>query len=484
MSGQKRGVLLCVLGATGDLTHRKLVPAVAGLVRAGLVDGPMPIVGFARQQLDDEGFRQRLRDTVEGGGTDDVIARTMYVQGDLRRAEDYEALARRLDDVEAAEGPLSGRIYYLAAPPSTYTDIFRSLGRAGLQEESTGFRRIVVEKPFGHDLESARALNQELLSVFREDQVFRIDHYLGKETVQNILVLRFANGIFEPLWNRRYVDHVQISVTESIGVEHRGKYYEEAGALRDMMQNHLLQLLTLIAMEPPVAFDADQVHNEKVKVLRAIRLPSPQEVGKVTVRGQYGPGEIAGKPVPGYRNEPDVRRDSQQETFAAVKLQIENWRWADVPFYLRTGKRLGRRASEISVQFQRAPQRLFPRETRLQPNVLRLRIQPDEGMTLSVGAKVPGLRIELRDVDMEFDYGTFGKQGTEAYERLLYDAITGDGTLFTRRDEVEAAWQVVDAIEAGWRQEEIGPDIYRAGSSGPEAADELLHHDGRRWHLR
>ena len=484
MSGPARGALLCVLGATGDLTHRKLVPAVAGLRQAGLVDGPLPIVGFARQPLDDESFRQRLRETVEGGGADDVIKDTLYVQGDLRRQEAYAALARRLEDVEAARGPFAGRIYYLAAPPSTYTDIFRSLGAAGLAQEDGGFRRIVVEKPFGHDLKSAQDLNRELLSVFREDQVFRIDHYLGKETVQNILVLRFANGIFEPLWNRRYVDHVQISVTESIGVEHRGKYYEEAGALKDMMQNHLMQLLTLIAMEPPVAFDAEQVHNEKVKVLRAIRLPSPQEVARVTVRGQYGSGEIAGKAVPAYRDEPDVRPDSQQETFAAVKLQIDNWRWAQVPFYLRTGKRLPRRASEISVQFHRAPQRLFPRETRLQPNVLTLRIQPDEGMTLSVGAKVPGLRIELRDVDMAFDYGTFGKPGTEAYERLLYDAITGDGTLFTRRDEVEAAWQVVDAIAAGWRQEEIGPDIYPAGSFGPEAADELLHHDGRRWHLR
>ncbi len=484
MSAKARGALLCVLGATGDLTHRKLVPAVAGLRRAGLIDGPLPIVGFARQQLDDESFRQRLRETVEGDGADEVIAQTVYVPGDMRRAEDYVALARRLEQVEAEHGPFAGRLYYLAAPPSTYTDIFRNLGKADLQKEQGGFRRIVVEKPFGHDLESARALNRELLSVFREDQVFRIDHYLGKETVQNILVLRFANGIFEPLWNRRYVDHVQISVAESIGVEHRGKYYEEAGALRDMMQNHLLQLLTLIAMEPPVAFDADQVHNEKVKVLRAIRLPAPSDVSRVTVRGQYGPGEVAGKAVPGYRDEPDVRPDSQQETFVALKLQIENWRWADVPFYLRTGKRLNRRASEISVQFQRAPQRLFPRETRLQPNVLRLRIQPDEGMTLSVGAKVPGMRIELRDVDMAFDYGTFGKPRTEAYERLLYDALTGDSTLFTRRDEVEAAWQVVDAIEAGWRQEEIGPDSYPAGSSGPEAADELLHHDGRRWHLR
>ena len=484
MSGQARGALLCVLGATGDLTHRKLVPAVAGLRRAGLIDGPMPLVGFARQPLDDEGFRKRLRETVESDDAEDVIAHAVYVPGDLRRPEDYKALAKRLDEVEAKDGPFLGRIYYLAAPPSTYTDIFRALGSVGLQEEKGGFRRIVVEKPFGHDLASAKELNRELLSVFREDQVFRIDHYLGKETVQNILVLRFANGIFEPLWNRRYVDHVQISVMESIGVEHRGKYYEEAGALRDMMQNHLLQLLSLIAMEPPVTFDAEQVHNEKVKVLRAIRLPTPQEVPKVTVRGQYGPGEVQGKQVPGYRDEPDVQRDSQQETFAAVKLKIENWRWADVPFYLRTGKRLSRRASEISVQFQRAPQRLFPRETRLQPNVLRLRIQPDEGMTLSVGAKVPGMRIELRDVDMAFDYGTFGKPGTEAYERLLYDAITGDGTLFTRRDEVEAAWQVVDAIENGWRQEEIGPDIYPAGSFGPEAADELLHHDGRRWHLR
>ncbi len=483
MSGAKEGAILVVFGATGDLTHRKLIPAVAELRRAGLLKGALEIVGYARQDLDDASFRDLLRQTVEGDGTDDVIASTCYVRGDFRDAAGYEQLAKRLQEIERG-GSYAGRLYYLAAPPSFYTDIFRGIGAAGLAKEEGGFRRIVVEKPFGGDLATAQELNAELHEVFDEKQVFRIDHYLGKETVQNILVLRFANGIFEPLWNRRYIDHVQITVAESLGVEHRGRYYEEAGALRDMMQNHLLQLMTLIAMEPPVAFEADAVRNEKVKVLRAIRLPAPHEVPRLTVRGQYGKGEIGGERVPGYRQEPDVAPDSNRETFAALKLHVENWRWADVPFYLRTGKRLQQRASEISVQFQRAPQRLFPREARLKPNVLRLRIQPDEGITLSVGAKVPGMKIELRDVEMEFDYDSFGQRGTEAYERLLHDALIGDGTLFTRKDEVEAAWQVVDAIERGWQQEESGLEIYPAGSWGPESADELLHHDGRRWHLR
>ncbi|MDA8345881.1 MAG: glucose-6-phosphate dehydrogenase [Thermaerobacter sp.] len=483
MSATQEGAILVVFGATGDLTHRKLIPAVAELHRTGLLKRPLRIVGYARQDLDDESFRDLLRQTVEGEGTDAVIADTCYVRGDFQDAEGYQRLRKRLAELEK-DSHSAGRVYYLAAPPSFYTDIFRGIGEADLAKEDGGFRRIVVEKPFGRDLKTAQDLNTELHQVFQESQVFRIDHYLGKETVQNILVLRFANGIFEPLWNRRYIDHVQITVAESLGVEHRGRYYEEAGALRDMMQNHLLQLMTLIAMEPPVAFDADAVRNEKVKVLRAVRLPSPQEVPHLTVRGQYGPGDLDGKPVPGYRQESDVPPDSIRETFAAFKLKIENWRWADVPFYLRTGKRLERRASEISVQFQRAPQRLFPREARLKPNVLRLRIQPDEGITLSVGAKVPGMRIELRDVEMEFDYDAFGRRGTEAYERLLHDALIGDGTLFTRKDEVEAAWQVVDAIERGWQQEEAGPEIYPAGSWGPESADELLHHDGRRWHLR
>jgi glucose-6-phosphate 1-dehydrogenase len=478
------GAILVVFGATGDLTHRKLIPAVAQLRKAGLLKGPLRIVGYARQDLDDERFRALLRETVDGDGTDEVIADTSYVQGDFRDEAGYDRLAKRLSDLEAGHS-YAGRLYYLAAPPSFYTDIFRGIAAAGLNaEDGDGFRRIVVEKPFGRDLSTAEQLNTVLHQVFDEKQVFRIDHYLGKETVQNILVLRFANGIFEPLWNRRYIDHVQITVAESLGVEHRAKYYEEAGALRDMLQNHLLQLMTLIAMEPPVAFEADAVRNEKVKVLRAIHIPSPQDVQHLTVRGQYGPGEIGQEKVVGYRQEPDVAPGSTRETFAALKLKVENWRWADVPFYLRTGKRLQQRASEISVQFQRAPQRLFPREARLKPNVLRLRIQPDEGMTLSVGAKVPGMRIELRDVDMAFNYDSFGTRGTDAYERLLHDALSGDNTLFTRKDEVEAAWRIVDAIERGWQQEESGPEIYPAGSWGPESADELLHHDGRRWHLR
>ncbi len=478
------GAILVVFGGTGDLTHRKLIPAVAQLRRAGLLKGALRIVGYARQDLDDESFRALLRNTVEGEGTDEVIADTCYVQGDFRQEAGYARLAKRLTELEEGNS-YAGRLYYLAAPPSFYTDIFRGIGGAGLSGEENGsFRRIVVEKPFGRDLSTAEELNTVLHQVFDEKQVFRIDHYLGKETVQNILVLRFANGIFEPLWNRRYIDHVQITVAESLGVEHRAKYYEEAGALRDMLQNHLLQLMTLIAMEPPVAFEADAVRNEKVKVLRAIHIPSPQDVQHLTVRGQYGAGEIGQEKVPGYRHEPDVAPASTRETFVALKLKVENWRWADVPFYLRTGKRLQQRASEISVQFQRAPQRLFPREARLKPNVLRLRIQPDEGMTLSVGAKVPGLRIELRDVDMAFNYDSFGKRGTDAYERLLHDALSGDNTLFTRKDEVEAAWRIVDAIGRGWQQEESGPEIYPAGSWGPESADELLHHDGRRWHLR
>lgn len=481
----QKSACFVVFGATGDLTHRKLIPALAGLRRQGLLKSPVAVVGYARQELDDEGFRQRLRDTVEEPGCDEIIENSYYVSGDFSDPEGFKRLSERVAQVEGKYTDVGGRIYYLAAPPSFYIDILAGIQAAGLNEApNDSFRHVVVEKPFGHDLATARELNTAVGKVFDESQVYRIDHYLGKETVQNILVLRFANSIFEPLWNRSYIDHVQITVAEELGVEHRGKYYEEAGALRDMVQNHLTQLLTLIAMEPPVAFDADSVRGEKVKVLKAVRIPTPAQVRDLTVKGQYGPGQSGGESVPGYRQEPDVSPESTQETFVAMRLQIENWRWADVPFYLRTGKRLPQRVSEVSVQFKRAPQRLFPRELRLQPNVLRLRIQPDEGMTLSVAAKEPGMRIALRDVDMEFDYSAFGTPVTEAYERLLYDALVGDSTLFTRNDEVEAAWQIVDAIDQGWKQEQVPPEIYPAGSWGPEAADELLHHSGRRWHLR
>jgi len=486
-----------IFGATGDLTKRKLAPALFNLHRDGLLPEAFEILGLGRQELTDDAFRSHMEEAVVAFSRGHVrrdearafAGRFRYLQGDFAEAATYQALAGALGAGGGGPGdesPPPSRLFYLAVPPSFYAPIVEGLGSVHLQRpDEDAFARVVVEKPFGKDLPTARELNEAVLGVFEERQVFRIDHYLGKETVQNILAFRFANGIFEPIWNRQYIDHVQITVAESIGVEGRGGYYEEAGALRDMVQNHMLQLLTLIAMEPAVAFDADAVRDEKVKVLRAIRPMAPEAVRRNVVRAQYGAGWITGDPVPGYRQEEGVAATSTTETFVALRLFVDNWRWAGVPFYLRTGKRLPKRSTEISVQFKRAPHLMFSQTAtpELEPNVITLRIQPDEGIVLKLGAKVPGAQVKIRSVNMDFLYdAAFASESPEAYERLLLDALLGDSTLFTRRDEVEAAWTLVTAVLDAWERESFAalPE-YEAGRWGPREAHDLLERDGRRW---
>jgi glucose-6-phosphate 1-dehydrogenase len=478
---------LVIFGAGGDLTRRKLAPALWRLKAGGLLPARLQVVGFSRGPRTDEAFRDVFRQAAVGTGTtpdDDTLteflAAVRYVAAAFDDAAAYRRLAAVLTEGERARSIPPNRLYYLATPPEAYPVIVRRLGEAGLATPPPGaFCRLVVEKPFGHDSASARRLNQELHRVFQEDQIYRIDHYLGKETVQNILAFRFANAIFEPLWNRKYIDHVQITVAESLGVEGRGGYYDHAGAARDMVQNHLFQLLSLVAMEPPVAFDADTVRDEKVKVLKAVAPLTPARA----VRGQYRAGVVDGTPVPAYREEPDVAPDSRTETFVALALSIENWRWAGVPFYLRTGKRLAKRVSEIAIQFAPVPHRFF-RALDLpdvEPNVLTLNIQPDEGLALTFGAKVPGAAMRIRTVHMDFLYGSAFGQAPEAYERLLLDAVHGDSTLFTRHDEVEAAWALLTPLLDAWASSPEEPAPYEAGSWGPSAAFELLAQDGRRW---
>ena len=498
---------MVIFGATGDLARHRLIPALYDLHAARLLPGAFSAVGLARRPLSDEAFRNLMREMCERycelPVTPEVwgsFARNLfYVSSHFAERDGYLRLRQRLEELDRRQGTAGNRVLYLAAPPDETPVIVRLLGETGLAQ-GPGWMRLVVEKPFGQDLASARALNRLLLEVFREEQVYRIDHYLGKETVQNIVVLRFANAIFEPLWNRRYVDHVQITVAETVGVAERGRYYDKTGALRDMVQNHLVQLLSLMAMEPPVAFEADAVRNEKVKVLRALRMPALAEVPQVALRGQYGPGYIAGQPVPGYREEPRVAPDSLTETYVALKLFMDNWRWASVPFYLRTGKRLPRRISEIAVQFRCPPLRLFgpdvawpaePKWARAradhyecypEPNALILRIQPDEGVSLRFAVKVPGLRLDMRPVNMEFLYGSAFGRVPQAYERLLLDTMAGDPTLFTRSDEVEAAWEYTTHILRGW--EAAPPPAfpnYEAGTWGPVEAVGLIGEDGRRW---
>ena len=499
---QSRTVEPCIViifGATGDLTHRKLLPALYNL----MLEQPLPpqftVVGVARRPFTNEDFRQQALDSVNtfsrrrpvNPAVWDAFSKGLYYhQSQFDDLEGYQRLAQLLTQLDRERGTCGNHIFYLATPPSFYSAIADNLSAAGLvqragETSSEGWSRIIVEKPFGHDLESALALNRELNKAFTEQQIYRIDHYLGKETVQNIMVLRFGNGIFEPIWNRRYVDNVQITVAEHIGVENRGDYYEEAGALRDMMQNHMMQLLTLVAMEPPVNFGADSVRDEKVKVLRAIPPLSDSELAHDTVRGQYGPGMVGGELVKGYKQEPHVSQASKTDTFVALKLIIENWRWAGVPFYLRTGKRLAKRITEIAIQFKRPPYLLF-RGTgadQMQPNVLSLRIQPNEGISLLFSAKVPGQEMQIRTVNMDFLYGSsFGVEPPEAYERLLLDCILGDSTLFTRIDETELAWQFVDAVERGWaRQNVTALPQYEPGIWGPKEADALIERDGRTW---
>ena len=487
--------VLVLFGATGDLAHRKVVPALYQLWRTNLLPHEFLLLAIGRREYDDDSFRAEIRTSLEKHARVQPLdepawqafaQRMAYMRLDFADSSGFDALAKRLDEIDTELGTRGNRIFYLATQPSQFGEIVSQLGRVGLDHErhDGGWRRIVIEKPFGHDLDSAIRLNREVGKVFRERQIYRIDHYLGKETVRNLLVFRFGNGIFEPIWNRRHIDHVQITVAEAIGVENRGAFYEETGASRDFLQNHLLQLLSLVAMEPPATFEAEALRDEKVKVIRAIARPSGADVRDTIVRGQYGPGWVAAKEVPGYREEPEVDRASETETYVAAKLMVDDWRWSDVPFYLRTGKRLPKRATEIAIQFKAVPHRLFQDSaTDPDPNLLAIRIQPDEGIMLRFGAKIPGLGIEVRSVTMDFTYGSaFAVDSPDAYETLILDALLGDASLFTRADEVEEAWAIVDPIISAWAEAEP-PEFpnYEAGSWGPKEADELLERDGRRW---
>ena len=485
--------LMVIFGATGDLSTRKLLPSLYNLARNRLLPAGFALIGAALDDLDDARFRdlaaQHIRDHSR---TQPVDERTLeafvhdlsYVRIDFGDAEGFQRLANRLAELDAARHTAGNVVFYCATPPPTYTTISDQLRHAGLNH-GHGYRRIIVEKPFGSDLRSARELSRVLRRAFPEDSLYRIDHYLGKETVQNILAFRFANSIFEPVWNCQHVDHVQITVAEPLGVEQRGPYYERAGALRDIVQNHALQLLTLVAMEPPVALEAGSTRDEKVKVLRAIRPLSPDEVCLQTVRAQYAAGWVMGEEVPAYRQEPRVAPDSKTETFAALECLVDNWRWAETPFYIRTGKRLPKQVTEIRIQFKRPPHLTFGREaTRgLEPNAITLRIQPEEGISLRFGAKVPTAGLDIRSVNMDFLYASsFLVDAPDAYERLLLDCMLGDPTLFTRSDEVEAAWTLVDCIEDVWREDQPPLETYAAGTWGPPGAERLLAEEGRKWH--
>ncbi len=475
-----------IFGASGDLTRRKLMPALYNLAREHLLPPGFSVVGFSRSEMGDDKFRGAMKSAVERFGNEqvdeqgwrDFASGLHYLAAHPARPEDYARLASTLARLDEQRHTGGNRLFYLAVPPSAILGIAQQLQAAGLAQSSTGWARIIVEKPFGHDLESARILNRELGKVFREEQIYRIDHYLGKETVQNLMVFRFSNGIFEPIWNRRYVEQVQITAAETIGVENRAAYYEEAGALRDVVQNHVLQLLSITAMEPPVTLDADAVRSEKVKALHSIR-PIPEDaVDRLVVRGQYGPGWVDGHEVAGYRSEPGVNPQSQTETFVAMKLYLDNWRWAGVPFYLRAGKRLAKRITEIAIQFKQAPLRLFERTSPegIEPNLLVIRIQPDEGISLRFGAKLPGPAVHVRPVNMDFRYATsFNTASASAYERLLLDCMLGDATLFARDDAVDAAWSIVTPILRAWKKGPAAafPD-YAAGAWGPPEADQLL----------
>jgi glucose-6-phosphate 1-dehydrogenase len=485
---------MVIFGAAGDLTRRKLIPALYNLATNQLLSREFAVVGVARGQMSEEDFRKRISNDIQQFATNGVdrdlwewfLRRLHYVQGDFKDPALFPRLKETLDKVDAEHSTHGNHLYYLATAADYFAPVVEQLATVGLMRENgQQWRRVIVEKPFGHDLESARALNQQLLKVADEKQIYRIDHYLGKETVQNILAFRFANGIFEPIWNRRYIDHIQISVGETVGVESRGSYYDQAGALRDMVPNHIMQLISLTAMEPPVSFRADAVRDEQAKILHAIQPLSAEDVLSKTVRGQYGPGTIGGDRVPGYREEEGVPRDSKTETFVAMKLQIDNWRWADVPFYLRTGKRLPSRSTAVVIQFRRAPFVLF-RDTpveNLMPNQLVMHIQPEEGISLRFAAKVPGPAMRLGAVDMNFEYADyFGSQPSTGYERLLHDCMIGDATLFQRADMVEAGWCVVSPVLDVWKA--LPPrnfPNYAAGTWGPRDAEDLLERDGRHW---
>ena len=485
---------MVIFGAAGDLTGRMLIPALYNLARAGLLSREFAVVGVARTQLSNDEFRKRVYDDIKaycGECVDDALwesfsHRFYYFAGDFSDDKLYPQLKDFLNKVDQDHSAHQNFFYYLATAPSFFGPIVQKLSAAGLMEQANGhWRRVVIEKPFGHDLESARELNDDVNKVFDEDQIFRIDHYLGKETVQNVLVFRFANGIFEPIWNRNYIDHIQITAAESIGIEGRGPFYEKAGALRDVLQNHVMEVLSFVTMEPPVSFEASAVRSEKLKVWRAIK---PISIDN-TVRGQYALGTVDGQQVQGYREEDRVDPNSATETFAALKLEIESWRWAGVPFYLRAGKRMAKRVTEVMIQFRQPPLLLFDKPgsgpcNEIQPNVLVIRIQPDEGISLRFGAKVPGPETNVCPVVMDFQYATaFGVNSANGYERLLLDAMLGDQTLFAHRDGVEATWALYTPVLDAWAKSKPRDfPNYTSGSWGPKAADGLIRRDGREWH--
>jgi glucose-6-phosphate 1-dehydrogenase len=493
--GQPAGpCAMVIFGAGGDLTKRKLIPAIYNLAKGKLLSEQFAVIGVSVEQFSTDDFRQRATQDIEQYSTSGVdmtswdwfVRRIYYISGDFNDPQLYQKVRDTLSQVEKEQGTQGNVLFYLATSPNFFPIVVKQLGAAGLTKSEEGkWRRVVIEKPFGEDFPSAVDLNRAIGEVLDEKQVYRIDHYLGKETVQNILAFRFANGIFEPVWNRRYVDHVQVTVAEELGVELRGGYYERAGALRDMVPNHIFQLISLTAMEPPISFDAEEVHDEQTKVLRAIQLLSPERVLDHAVRGQYGEGAIEGKRVAAYRAEPHVLPDSKTPTYVAIALQIDNWRWAGVPFYLRTGKRLGERVTQVVIRFRRPPFVLFRNTSvnNISPNELSINIQPKEGISLSFEAKVPGPVVRLGAVNMDFQYSDyFGTAPSTGYETLLYDCMMGDSTLFQRADMVEAAWAVVQPILDVWNA--LPPrdfPNYAAGAWGPAQADELLRREGREW---
>ncbi|HUQ33826.1 MAG TPA: glucose-6-phosphate dehydrogenase [Pyrinomonadaceae bacterium] len=487
--------IVVIFGASGDLTKRKLVPALYRLVQERLLPAEFAIVGLARTEMSTDEFRARMKEAVVEFSEDkrvdeevwDSFAQGLhYLTADINTPADYDKLSQLLAQVDKERGTQGNRLFYLSVAPKFYAEAVKQLGEHNLAKPADkGWVRVIVEKPFGTDLESARTLNRELLQHLDEQQIYRIDHYLGKETVQNLLVFRFANGIFEPLWNRQYIDHVQLTNAEMVGVEGRGGYYETAGVVRDMIQNHVFQVLSLVAMEPPVNLGSEAVRDEKIKAMEAARAFTPERVRKECVRGQYGPGSIAGQPVPGYRQEVDVAPDSTTETFSMLTMYFDNWRWAGVPFYVRSGKRLPKRVTEIAIHFKAAPLPLFGEAMeQMTPNQLIIRIQPDEGITLRFAAKVPGQVTNIRDVNMDFRYGaSFGVQLAEAYERLLLDCILGDSTLYARKDMTERGWEIVMPILDEWAVTKDRVDFpnYEAGTWGPKEADDLIEKAGRRW---